>query len=63
MKKAKLIRLKIITMGNSATGKSCIVKRYCEERFISKYISTIGIDYGVKPTVSERSEASELYGR
>lgn len=23
--------------------------RYCEERFISKYIATIGVDYGVKP--------------
>lgn len=26
-----------------------MVKRYCEERFISKYIATIGVDYGVKP--------------
>ena len=49
-KKAKLLRLKIITMGDCAVGKSCIVKRFCEERFVSKYISTIGIDYGVKPT-------------
>ena len=49
-KKAKLLRIKIITMGDCATGKSCIVKRFCEERFVSKYISTIGIDYGVKPT-------------
>ncbi len=23
--------------------------RYCEEKFISKYIPTIGVDYGVKP--------------
>jgi len=37
-------------MGDAASGKSCLVKRYCEERFVSKYISTIGIDYGVKPT-------------
>jgi hypothetical protein len=22
--------------------------RYCEEKFISKYIPTIGVDYGVK---------------
>ena len=29
-------------------GKSCIIKRYCEGRFVSKYITTIGIDYGVK---------------
>ncbi|KAF4751267.1 DnaJ sub C member 27 [Perkinsus olseni] len=41
-------RYKIITMGAEAVGKSCIVKRYCEGRFIKRYISTIGIDYGVK---------------
>lgn len=41
-------RLKIISMGAETVGKSCIIKRYCEERFIPKYIGTIGIDYGVK---------------
>ena len=29
-------------------GKSCLIKRYCEEKFVERYISTIGIDYGVK---------------
>jgi hypothetical protein len=23
--------------------------RYCEEKFIQKYVPTIGVDYGVKP--------------
>ncbi|XP_068706699.1 dnaJ homolog subfamily C member 27-like isoform X1 [Montipora foliosa] len=41
------IRIKIISMGNAETGKSCIIKRYCEKRFVSKYMTTIGIDYGV----------------
>ena len=27
--------------------QSCIIKRYCEKRFLSKYMTTIGIDYGV----------------
>ena len=44
-----LVRIKIISMGAPMTGKSCLIKRYCEERFVSKYISTIGVDYGVKP--------------
>uniref|UniRef100_A0AAY5KYZ1 J domain-containing protein n=1 Tax=Esox lucius TaxID=8010 RepID=A0AAY5KYZ1_ESOLU len=26
---------------------SCIIKRYCEKRFVPKYLATIGIDYGV----------------
>ena len=42
-------RLKVLSLGSGAVGKSCIIKRYCEERFVSKYIATIGIDYGVKP--------------
>lgn len=28
-------------------SQSCIIKRYCEKRFVSKYLATIGIDYGV----------------
>ncbi len=26
-----------------------LASRFCEEKFISKYIPTIGVDYGVKP--------------
>ncbi|KAG5192461.1 RJL, ras superfamily GTPase [Tribonema minus] len=48
-KKHWCVRIKIISMGSLATGKSCLIKRFCEERFVTKYISTIGIDYGVKP--------------
>jgi len=42
-------RIKVISIGSGAVGKSCLIKRYCEERFVSKYIATIGVDYGVKP--------------
>jgi len=48
-KRQQMLRVKVLSMGDAAVGKSCIIKRYCEERFVSKYISTIGIDYGVKP--------------
>lgn len=41
-------RIKLLTVGSSGVGKSCFVKRFCEDRFVSKYIPTIGIDYGVK---------------
>ena len=43
------MRIKLMSMGPAASGKSCLIKRFCEERFVSKYISTIGVDYGVKP--------------
>ncbi|XP_038626923.1 dnaJ homolog subfamily C member 27 isoform X1 [Tachyglossus aculeatus] len=41
------LRIKVISMGNAEVGKSCIIKRYCEKRFVPKYLATIGIDYGV----------------
>ena len=41
-------RIKILSLGSGGVGKSCLIKRYCEERFVSKYIATIGVDYGVK---------------
>jgi DnaJ family protein C protein 27 len=36
---------------DSMTGKSCLVKRFCEGRFVSRYIPTIGIDYGVRNVI------------
>lgn len=53
-------RIKILTLGNANVGKSCFVKRYCEDRFVMKYIPTIGIDYGVK-TASIRPEELAKY--
>lgn len=48
MPKPSQVTFKIISLGNSESGKSCLIKRYCEGRFVKRYISTIGIDYGVK---------------
>ena len=44
----KLPAVKVISVGAQEVGKSCIIKRYCEGRFVKKYIPTIGVDYGVK---------------
>merc|ERR1711959_510863 len=52
-----LVRVKIISMGESGVGKSCIIKRYCEEQFVSRYISTIGVDFGVKSVMVDNVEA------
>lgn len=53
---SKANRIKILSIGPPACGKSCIIKRYCEEKFTQEYISTIGIDYGVKAIESQDSE-------
>lgn len=45
---SKNVHLKTITLGPLNCGKTCFVKRYCEEFFEDQYHPTIGIDYGVK---------------
>jgi DnaJ family protein C protein 27 len=55
-------RLKILSLGNQYVGKSCLIKRYCEGKFVTDYISTIGIDYGVKPIEHKKQLGKPLYG-
>lgn len=33
---------KILLLGDSNVGKTCIVQRFCDDSFIDGYISTIG---------------------
>ena len=56
-RKKDITKVKLISMGDAGVGKSCIIKRFCEGRFSSKYHGTIGVDYGVK---SVRFGANEV---
>ena len=48
------IRIRIITVGDVRVGKSCLIKKIsAPNRFVSNYIPTIGVDYGVK-TISKK---------
>ena len=38
---------KPVPICNCGGSQSCLIKRYCEKRFVAKYMPTIGIDYGV----------------
>ena len=38
------LTLKIITLGEAATGKTCIIKRFVSHRFDDKVLPTIGLD-------------------
>ena len=38
----------LLTLGDTLSGKSCLIKRYCEGRFVPRYIATIGVDYGAR---------------
>lgn len=58
-----LVTIPCLAVGSQEAGKTCLLKRYCEGRvcddddnglmlqFVSKYICTIGVDYGVKTVV------------
>lgn len=52
------LRVRIVIVGGEAVGKSCIIKRYCEKRFISKYLPTIGIDYGATKIYVDKRQVS-----
>ena len=39
---------KILLLGDSSVGKSCLLKRYTDNTFLDIHISTIGLDYKLK---------------
>ena len=40
------------------TGKSCLVKRFCEKKFYDRFKPTIGIDYGTRKFTHHGNEMS-----
>lgn len=43
----KTQRIKLVSCGGPGSGKTCLIKRFCEKRFVQKYSPTIGLDFGV----------------
>ena len=41
-------RVKLVIVGDTGCGKSCLIRRYCEGAFEPRYIPTVGVDYGVR---------------
>ena len=39
---------KVVMIGDSGSGKSCLLRRYADEAYDDRYISTIGVDFRVK---------------
>ena len=39
------LSIKIRLLGNSSVGKSCLIRRYIEDKYEDNFITTIGVDY------------------
>ena len=46
----RLVRVKIVLLGDGAVGKTSIAKRYLGHGFIQEYKATIGVDFYIKKT-------------
>ncbi|XP_074662642.1 dnaJ homolog subfamily C member 27-like [Tubulanus polymorphus] len=43
-----LMWIKLVGIGNSCCGKTCLIKHFCESKFNQGYQPTVGVDYGFK---------------
>lgn len=51
LSRAKLVRFKVVLIGDGGVGKTSIARRYLGEGFTHEYIKTIGANFYVKRTV------------
>ena len=56
----KIYRAKIITLGDSMVGKTCLALRFLENLFRSDYLSTIGFDLKKKIVKLDSGEKIQL---
>jgi len=40
--------MKLVIVGDSGTGKSCVISRYCDDEFTHLGMSTIGVDFRIQ---------------
>ena len=47
---------KILTIGESGDGKTCILRRFVENKFLKNHLATIGIDFKTKTLIINKQE-------
>ena len=50
------ITFKILTIGESGVGKTCILRRFVENKFLKNHLATIGIDFKTKTLTINNQE-------
>ena len=59
-KKDKLPKYNIMTLGNTAVGKTTFIIRYTENTFKASYLTTLGIDYKTKLITLENNKSYNI---
>ena len=57
--KQKTTNYKMVIVGRSAAGKSCLLLRFTDDRFVEDYLNTIGVDFKFR-TLRINNEAFKL---
>ncbi len=60
MESNKIYDAKIITLGDSLVGKTCLILRFLEDTFFATYLSTIGFDLKQKIVKLENGDKIKL---
>jgi GTPase SAR1 family protein len=42
------VMMRLLVIGNSSVGKTCLLRRFSEGNFSENFIPTVGIDFAVK---------------
>lgn len=50
---SKTKTLKYLLVGDSGVGKTTLLMRYCDDTFQYEYLSTIGVDFKIKPIMMD----------
>jgi Ras-related protein Rab-8A len=51
--------IKLLLVGDSGVGKSCLLLRYSDDSYTSSFITTIGIDFKIKSITIPDGKSSE----
>ena len=48
--------IKLLLIGDSGVGKSCLMMRFSDDAFTGNFITTIGIDFKIKTIVIDKKK-------
>ncbi|XP_070547264.1 ras-related protein Rab-13-like isoform X3 [Ptychodera flava] len=49
------LTFKVLVLGDSDVGKTCLVNQFCESKFYESYVATIGLDFKYRTVILENT--------